>query len=98
MLPVVAMLFRLRKTTFVSPLIMQVMLFSSLFYYLPSFYWMLDKSHIDNAFISMVRVSREMATVILYMLISSGFARHIVQILKQINWLEPVPSSFKKVS
>lgn len=98
MLPVVAMLFRLRKTSFVSRRAMQIMLFCSLFYYLPSFYWMLDKSQIDNTFILMIRMSREIATVVLYILISYGFAPYIGQVFKQIKWLEPVSSSIEKAS
>lgn len=90
MLPIVAILFRIRKTTFMSHMHMTVLLFAGLFYYLPSFYCILDKRHIDTSFISMLRVSRIAATMTLYTLMSYGVSRHLVQAFKQLNWLAPV--------
>lgn len=97
MLPVVATLFRLRKTAFVSATVMRVLLASSLFYYLPSFYWMLDKSQMDAGFISMVHVSREAPTLILYVLIGYGVVSQLFRLCGSITWLKVPPFYFEKV-
>ena len=66
LLPIVALVYCLKDQGLFTKKQTRLLLAIGSFFYLPSFYFLLDKSNIDASFISMVRVSREMPTVIFY--------------------------------
>lgn len=68
MLPIVAMLYRLRNSQYFTVIQMRVLLIAGAFYYLPSFYCLLDKTDMGLPFISMVRLSREFSTLTIFSL------------------------------
>lgn len=68
MLPIVAMLYRLRNSRYFTPLQMRILFIAGAFYYLPSFYCLLDKTDMGLVFISMVRLSRELSTLTIFSL------------------------------
>lgn len=79
MLPVVAMIYRVRKLNLFSEFQVKILLSCSLFYYLPSFYCLLDKTNMDLSFISMVRVSKSLATLSLFLVLAYTVVQRILK-------------------
>jgi hypothetical protein len=75
MLPVIAMLYRIKNSGCVTKKHMVIMLTAGAFYYLPSFYCLLDQSNMDLSFISMVRLSRSLATLTIFSLLGYQIVR-----------------------
>ncbi|HET6243291.1 MAG: hypothetical protein H0V01_01875 [Bacteroidetes bacterium] len=68
-LPVIAMLYLLKEKQLFSKELIKIMLATGVFFYLPSFYFLIDKSTIDSSSLSLIRVSRVLPALILFMLI-----------------------------
>jgi len=83
MLPVIAMLYRIRNSLFFTKKQMIMMLTAGTFYYLPSFYCLLDQSNINISFITMVRLSRLLATLVIFCVLGYQLVRLFYSALGQ---------------
>lgn len=81
MMPVVAVLFALKDKSLFSKKQKLGLMLASVFYYLPSFYFLLDQTHIDTTFLCMVRVSREVPTLVLFFILSKVIVMRMKQVL-----------------
>jgi len=79
-LPVVALLYCLKDKQVFSEKQMMALGVASSFFYLPSLYCLLDQSNLDNTFIAMIRLTREIPTLVLFLVLGSRVA--------QIGWMK----------
>lgn len=78
-LPVVALLYCLKDKHAFSKKQMTRLFVASCFFYLPNVYCLLDQSNIDSASISIIRVTREIPTLVLFLIFGSRVAQAIKQ-------------------
>jgi hypothetical protein len=85
MLPIVAMIYLSKDYTLFTEKQRTILLTAGSFFYLPSFYCFLDQTNMDTAFVSMIRVSRELPTLVFFILMGYQlFQLMKVEMKKQI--------------